>query len=605
MERYRIHITQMKTQQYEISQHQIDSILNWIKTNEIAIPEIQRPFVWNTTQVRDLMDSLYQGYPTGYLIVWQNPSVRLKDGTQSHEKKILIDGQQRITALTAAILGQQVIDSNYKKRRIQIAFNPIHERFEVKNPAIEKDSSWIADISTVFAMDASLFQILEQYCQKNPSVDKRKMEDSIQNLRQILNKSIGIISLESGLDIETVNVIFERVNSSGVPLSQADFAMSKIAVHGEFGANLRKLIDYFAHLAVTPEFYDTLAETDTEFGKTLYLEKLRWLKSENDDLYDPKYSDVLRVAFTSEFNRGKISDLVSLLSGRNFETRNFEEGVRDDTFKRLEQSILRYINESNFKRFVMIIRSAGFIDSKMISSQNALNAAYLLYLKLRGQKMHDGMIQKYVQKWFVMSLLTGRYSSSSETAFENDVRGMSNFEKFFEGIEKGELSDSFWDVTLVRELEKSTRNNPFLNVFIASRVKENNRGFLSSSISVRDLILQKGDMHHIFPRNFLKNKFKSRKEYNQIANMAYTQTEINIAIRDKPPAQYMSDMKEQCNGGEIRYGNIVDQKSLEENLKENCIPDIIFEVQLNDYPRFLKERRVLMAQKIKNYFKSL
>ena len=596
---------QMKTQQYEISQHQIDSILNWVKTSEIAIPEIQRPFVWNTTQVRDLMDSLYRGYPTGYLIVWQNPSVRLKDGTQSHEKKILIDGQQRITALTAAILGQQVIDSNYKKKRIQIAFNPIRERFEVKNPAIEKDNSWFSDISIVFADDASPFQILDQYCQKNPDVDKRKVENNIQNLRQILNKGIGIISLESNLDIETVNVIFERVNSSGVPLSQADFAMSKIAVHRESGANLRKLIDYFAHLAVTPEFYDTLSDTDIEFGKTGYLEKLKWLKNENDDLYDPKYSDVLRVAFTSEFDRGKISDLVSLLSGRNFETRNFEETIRDDTFDRLEQSILRYINESNFKKFVMIIRAAGFIDSDMISSQNALNAAYILYLKLRQQNIHDGTIERYVQKWFVMSLLTGRYSGSPETAFEKDVRGMSDFEKYFDGIEKGELSDSFWDVTLVRELEKSTRNNPFLNVFIASRVKENNKGFLSSSISVRDLILQKGDMHHIFPKNFLKKKFKNRKDYNQIANMVYTQTEINIAIRDRPPAQYMSYMKEQCNDGTTRYGNITDQRLLEENLKENCIPLGIFEMGLDDYHKFLEERRVLMAQKIKNYFKSL
>ena len=596
---------QMKTQKYEISQHQIDSILNWIKTNEIAIPEIQRPFVWNMTQVRDLMDSLYQGYPTGYLIVWQNPSVRLKDGTQSHEKKILIDGQQRITALTAAILGQQVVNSNYKKMHIRIAFNPIHERFEVKNPAIEKDNSWISDISTVFANDTSLFQILEQYCQKNPDIDKRKVETNIDNLRQILNKSIGIISLESNLDIETVNVIFERVNSSGIPLSQADFAMSKIAVHGEFGANLRKLIDYFAHLVVVPEFYSILCETDTEFSNTGYLEKLRWLKSENDDLYDPKYSDVLRVAFTSEFDRGKISDLVSLLSGRNFETRDFEDTIREDTFKRLEQSILRFISEYNFKKFVMIIRSAGFIDSDMITSQNALNAAYILYLKLRQQKMHDGMIEKHVQKWFVMSLLTGRYSGSPENAFEKDVRGMSNFERYFEGIEQGELSDSFWDVTLVKELEKSSRNNPLLNVFIASRVKENNKGFLSSNITVRDLILQKGDMHHIFPKNFLKKKFKNRKDYNQIANLVYTQTEINIAIRDKPPAQYMSHMKEQCSSGKISYGNIVDQESLKDNLKENCIPYSIFEMELDDYPRFLEERRILMAKKIKSYFKSL
>lgn len=598
----------MKTQKYEINHHQISTILNWIKIGEIAMPEIQRPFVWNTTQVRDLMDSLYLGHPSGFLIVWQNPNVRLKDDTKSTGKKILIDGQQRITSLTAAILGQYVVDSNYNKKRIQIAFHPLREQFEVKNSVIEKDSSWIADISTIFSTifdpDTGLKQLVDQYREKNPNVDEGKIWDSMTNLIQLTNRDIGMINLIPSLDIEDVTVIFEKVNSSGVPLSQADFAMSRIAVHGKFGGNLRKLIDHFAHIVVSPDFFNVLVESDTEFPKK-YLEKIKWLKNETDDLYDPKYYDVLRVAFTSEFDRGKISDLVSLLSGRNFETREFEKEIQDDTFKRLEKSILEFVNEYNFKKFTMIIRSAGFINSGMITSQNALNAAYILYMKLRQQKMHEGMIERYIQKWFVMSLLTGRYSSSPETAFHTDVEGMKDFVKYFEGIEQSELSDSFWNVTLPRELEKSSRSNPFLNVFIASRVRANNRGFLSSNITVRDLILQRGDMHHIFPRNFLKKKFTARKEYNQIANMVYTQTEINVAIRDKPPAEYMTEMKKQCNGGNMKYGNITDMKTLDENLVENCIPPSIFEMRLDDYPQFLKERRILMAKKIEQYFKSL
>ena len=595
----------MQTQQYEIHQHHIGVILNWIKTGEIAIPEIQRPFVWTSTKVRDLMDSLYRGYPTGYLIVWTNPSVRLKDGTKSADKKILIDGQQRVTALTAAILGMQIVDSDYKKKRIRIAFHPIDEQFEVRNPAIEKDKTWIPDIAVVFDDKVRQSEIIGKYCQKNPDVDEKILEDNIYTLRQIMNKSIGLIKLESSLDIETVNTIFERVNSSGVQLSQADFAMSKIAVHGEFGANLRKLIDYFAHLAMVPEFYNTLSETDQEFKKTGYLEKLAWLKNENDDLYDPAYSDVLRVAFTCEFDRGKISDLVSLLSGRNFETRDFEAKIQDDTFKRLETSILRYVNEYDFKRFTMIIRAAGFVDSSLITSQNAINAAYILYLKLRQQKMDDGMIEKYVQKWFVMSLLTGRYSSSPETTFDNDAKGMSDFERYFDSIIQSDLSDAFWNVALVRELDKSTRNNPLLNVFIAACIKANEKGFLSKSISVRDLVLQQGDMHHIFPRNFLKKKHLPRKDYNQIANLVYTQTEINIKIKDKPPAEYMSEVRKQCDAGELAYGSITDLQTLETNLEENCIPVGIYDMGFDDYPRFLEERRVLMARKIRNYFKNL
>ena len=296
------------------------------------------------------------------------------------------------------MLGEEVVNSDYAKERIRIAFNPVLEEFEVQNPAIVKDASWIPDISTVLADDARQSQIMRHYCQKNPSAGEEKVEGGIEHLRQILNKSIGMIKLEQGLDIETVNVIFERVNSAGVQLSQADFAMSKIAVHGDFGTNLRKLIDYFSHLAVAPEFYDILSQSDTEFKKTGYLENLAWLRHENDDLYDPRYQDVLRVAFTSEFDRGRISDLVSLLSGRNFETREFEQEIQDETFKRLEKSVLRFVNESNFKRFLMIIRSAGFIDSNMISSQNSLNAAYILYLKLRSKKVNDALIERYVRE---------------------------------------------------------------------------------------------------------------------------------------------------------------------------------------------------------------
>ena len=167
-------------QLYEINSYQISSILNWVKTNEIAIPEIQRPFVWNKTKVRNLMDSLYKGYPIGYFIIWQNSDVRLKDGTTSSGKKILIDGQQRVTALRAAVLGEEVVNSDYAKEKIRIAFNPILEEFEVQNPAIVKDASWIPDISTVLADDARQYQIMRHYCQKNPSASEEKVEGGIE-----------------------------------------------------------------------------------------------------------------------------------------------------------------------------------------------------------------------------------------------------------------------------------------------------------------------------------------------------------------------------------------------------------------------------------------
>jgi len=270
-------------QKYSVNQQLIETVLAWVKAGEIAIPEIQRPFVWDSSKVRDLMDSLYQGYPVGYLIAWKNPDVRLKDRSKSEGKKIMIDGQQRITALMAAILGQYVINSTYERVKIKIAFHPVEEKFEVQNPAIMKDKIWLPDISEV--INGSVLKIVREYLKVNPEADEEHIERAITNLVNIPKKQIGLIELASDLDIDTVTEIFIRINSKGVVLSQADFAMSKIASNTSYGGNeLRKTIDYFCHLSVAPEFYKHIVDNDVEFAQTNAFRQMEWLKTENDDM---------------------------------------------------------------------------------------------------------------------------------------------------------------------------------------------------------------------------------------------------------------------------------------------------------------------------------
>ena len=414
----------MPVQRYSVNQHPIETLLTWIKSGEIAIPEIQRPFVWNGAKVRDFVDSLYHGYPVGYLITWRNPDVRLKDGSTSTGKRILIDGQQRVTALLAALLGEEVINREYKRGRITIAFHPGEARFEVANPAIRRDRAWIPDITAVFVPDVRMRQIVDEYCDANPDADKYLIDERMEGLRAIRNNSLGLIDLNSDLEVEEVADIFVRINSQGVALSAADFAMSKMAANEEFdGHRLRKCIDYFCHLAVAPEAYSDLSK-DEDFVETDYFHRMEWLKNERDDLYDPSYTDLLRVAFTSEFKRGRLEDLVALLSGRNFESRRFEEEIAGASFSRLREGVLRFINQTNFQRFIMILRSAGFVDKGLIRSQNTVNFAYILYLTLRGQGMASAEIERVVRRWFVMSVLTGRYTGSPETTFGVDVRGV-------------------------------------------------------------------------------------------------------------------------------------------------------------------------------------
>lgn len=599
----------MQTQKYAVNQHPIETLMTWVKSGEIAIPEIQRPFVWKSSKVRDLMDSLYQGFPIGYVIAWRNPNVKLKDGSTSEGKKVLIDGQQRITAMKAAILGDYVVNEDYKQVKIQIAFNPLKEQFEVFNMAIKNDSEWIPDIAQIFKGEIDQYDLVDDYLERNPEADKQQVRRAITGLIKMQLRQIGLIELASELDIDVVTEIFIRINSQGVQLSQADFAMSKIAANENYGGNtLRKAIDYFCHLAIAPEFYSFIRDNDKDFASTEFFRKMEWLKDENDDLYDPSYTDMLRVAFTYKFGRGKLADLVSLLSGRNFETRTYEESIAENAFAVLGEGVLNFSNETNFKRFLMIIKSAGFIDNKMIRSQNVMNFAYIVFLKLRSLNYPPNEIEHYVRRWLVYTILTQRYSGSPESRFDFDIKRIeeaNHFGELLKDREDASLGDAFWEASLVQSLNTSVTSSPFFHVYLAAQVHSGDKGFLSSDITVQQLIEHRGDIHHVFPKNYLKKHGFKRGQYNQIANYVYMQQEINIQVGDKAPSEYFTQLNEQCLNGETKLGGIQNMDTLLANYKQNCLPANMHLKTVEDYQEFLQERRSLMARKIREYYLSL
>ena len=594
--------------QYEVNNSSIQTLLSWIRSGEIAIPEIQRPFVWDSTKVRDLIDSLYAGFPVGYIIVWKNPDVRLKDGTISSGKKILIDGQQRITALQAAIVGEPVVGSDYRKKRIKIAFHPLDQRFEVANPAIEKDSAWIPDIAPLYQPGFSSMGFVLNYCNKNQLDETQwdKVESAISKLRQIENNSIGVIELSHQLDIDQVTEIFIRINSKGVVLSQADFAMSKISSDDHYdGDQIRKIIDYFCHLMQKPEDSDAIQQNDTKFASSEEFAKIKWIVNEHEEIYLPDYTDVLRVAFTFKFLRGRIADLVSLLSGRDFNSRDYQESIAEDSFAKLKEGVLEFVNKTNFQRYLMIVKSTGIISPAMIRSQNVLNFGYALYLLLKAKGTNAVIIEKVVRRWIVLTILTGRYSGSPESAFDYDIKRFQANDpmEFLKRTEEGELSEAFWNNILVTKLDTSVASSPMFHVFLMAQVKMGDRGFLSEQIDVKSLIEQRGDIHHIFPKKYLqKCGIKERGRYNQIANYVYTQSEINIKIKDQSPKAYMGQIREQCINGQTVYSGIHSLEQLEANMAANCIPQDIFDMDYTCYDDFLNKRRHLMAQKIREYY---
>ncbi len=597
----------MHTPKYNVTQQPISVMLGWIESKAIVIPEIQRPFVWSPSKVRDLMDSLYSGFPVGYIITWLNPSIRAKDGSTALGKQIIIDGQQRLTALTAALGGKSVLNDSYQSVRIRIAFNPVEERFETLNPAIQKNPIWINDISELMQPGFNALSFIDDYCSKNPSYDRNEIYQKVNGVQQIAQRPIGIIELAPDLDIQTVTEIFIRINSQGVTLSQADFAMSKIAASEEHGGPLlRKCVDYFARLAVAPEFIRVLSESDTEFVGSVYYDRIRWMSNEIDDLYDPDYADVLRVAFWSEFGRGRLVDLVSLLSGRNFETRSYEAAIAEESFTKLKAGVLNVVNEHHYKSFLHILTQAGFVSRSLIRSQNAVNAAYAIYLILRRKNVPNAEIQTFVRKWFVMSVLTGRYGGSTETQVDVDISKISAAADplaFLRDVEAAELSDAFWDVSAVQSLETASVNAPVFSVYIAAQVAMGCRGFLSSHSLVSNLVSIGSDKHHLFPKDQLKKIGLQKNAYNQVANLVIADTTINIQIGSRPPVEYIKLIKEEIDGTRNRnISTLASHDDLNENLRAHDIPLEFAEMSVADYEPFLEQRRVLMSKRLKKYY---
>ena len=600
-------------EKYTLVPYQVSAILGLIKAEDFVIPEIQRPFVWKRSQVRDLIDSLYNGYPTGYIITWKNPNVQTKDGTIAGGKRVLIDGQQRITALMAAISGLEVLDEDFNKSRIKIAFNPIAEdptkRFAVQDASHLKDKKWIPDISELFKSGFKQRAFENEYAKNNEGVDIDELSDTLTKLKEIANRQIGVIELDHSLDIDEVTEIFIRINSKGTSLNQSDFVMSKMASDTEHGGNvLRKVVDYFCHLAVKPDFYQQMIK-DTEFNDTEFASKIKWLAKDNEDIYDPDYADMLRVTFMHSFNRARLSELVSLLSGRDFETREYKEDIVVDSYQRMKEGILRFINEYSFEQFILAIKGAGFKSSKLLNSQMTLDFAYTLFLKLQDDpNVSQGQIKRLVQKWFVLSTLTGRYVGSPESVMSRDIRSIAEkgFIQYAKEVEASALSDTFWTITLPQNLETISVNNPAFNVFLAAQDYLKSSSMLMKGTMISDLITISGDVHHIFPKAYLKkNGVNTKGKYNQVANYTYLDTQVNKAISDDAPCKYFGAILDQCKTKNVKIGNITDEEELKINLAENAIPESVLNMTVDNYDDFLVERRSMMSAMIERYYKSL
>lgn len=569
----------------------LSNLIEMVDAGTIALPDIQRPFVWNKTKVRDLMDSLYKGLPAGLVILWNiaEPGEFRPIGINkaTSPNRLVIDGQQRLTALFSVIKGKTIIDKNFKETRLKIAFNPLEERFEVSNPAIERDVEWIFDIHEIFS--TGVFDSIEQYIEnlsdKKPDIifDDRKIKDNISRVASIINYPFSALELSSDLDPEEVSEIFVRINSRGQSLNQSDFILTLMSVYWDEG---RKQLEDFSKESEIPS-----SDKPSPYN---YIN------------IKPRPEDLLRTIVGYAFLRGRLKYAYLILKGRNLENKTTSEEERNKNFIIFKESQNKALNLTNWHDYIKIVHSTGFINENLIGSKTAFYATYGLYLIGKyNSKVHYKDLELIIRRWIVFSLLTRRYTSSPESIIEQDLalfRTERDFVKTLNKIMESEITDDFWEVTLPQRMVSSSTINTAYKVHQASLIFKDVK-VLFSQVRMKDhfnpiLKLKKKTLenHHIFPRNYLKNiDIKDKKDYNQIANMIYIEYRDNINISDTSPIEYWPNM--------ITTLSEVEKRDLEDNYVERYgLPDEFWKL---DYNEFLEERRNLMAKSIKNYYESL
>ena len=408
--------------------YSLTKLIEDIDLGEIGLPDIQRPFVWPDTKVRDLFDSMYRGYPIGYLLFWENGllgeyRVIGTNRKQKAPRLLIVDGQQRLTSLYAVVKGTPVIGKDYREHPIRIAFHPKEEKFEVSNSAISRDPEWIPDISRLWDNSTSRNKFVKAFVNRLRQSriisddEEDQITESIGRLFELKDYPLTALELSSSLDEDKVAEIFVRINSKGTPLNQADFILTLMSVFCDEG---RSELEQFCRQAKHPP---------VDNGPSPY-----------NHFIQPDPDQLLRVSVALGFRRARLEHVYSLLRGKDLQTREFDDERRDRQFVILREAQSETLDLQNWHEFFKALLRAGYRSSAYISSQNAILYTYALWLIGK----HDFNMDLYrlrnvIARWFFMVSLTGRYTDSPESRMEQDLallRGLESAGQFIH-LEQG------------------------------------------------------------------------------------------------------------------------------------------------------------------------
>ena len=582
----------MRTTLFKEVGYSLSKLIHDIEMGEIGLPDIQRPFVWTPAKVRDLFDSMYKGFPVGYLLFWSNG---VGDGTrqigtdakQKVPRLLIVDGQQRLTSLYAVLKGRPVTREDYVEQRIYIAFRPCDAKFEVTDAAIKKDPEFIPDISQLWSGEASRNRFVKDFIARMRSsrtvteVEEDSLNESIDRLYDLHSYPFTALELSSTVDEEQVADVFVRINSKGVVINQADFILTLMSVFWDDG---RKALEQFCRQARTPSAGEA---------------------SPFNHFIQPDPDQLLRVSVVLGFRRARLQHVYSILRGKDLETGQFSDERRVAQFETLKQAQAQTLDLTNWHDFLKVLVRAGYRSASMVSSQTGLLYSYGLYLLGKLQFGVDPYeLRNALARWHFMVAMTGRYSASPETAIEGDlarfrnVKDASEFTAVLGKVVDDTLTEDYWNITLPNELATSTARSPALNAYNAALNLLDARA-LFSNLKVSELLdpalrAKKSpvERHHLFAKNYLKTiGIEDVKDRNQIANYALVEWRDNVDILDSPPAEYVPE-----------YAGRFSPEELSAMYHWHALPE---GWERMGYQEFLEQRRKLLAGVVREGFAKL
>jgi len=584
--------------QYRDTTYVLGTLVAEIGRGAVALPDIQRPFVWSGTQVRNLFDSLYRGFPVGQVMFWetgaQNDSRHIGvDAKVATPRLVIVDGQQRLTAAYAVMTGSPVVDEKYRRRELRLAFRPRDGRFDVPTVATQNDPEYLSDITEVFKSSGTR-RLINAFLERLVRVrgdfaddEADRLADAIERLSGLNQYPVQAVELNADIDEESVAEVFVRINSEGTELNQADFLLTLMSVWAPEG---RKQLEYFAQRAATPPASSS--------ERTPFNYHLR-----------PGPDELVRVVIAAGFGRGRLRAAYQVLRGKNSDTGETSSDQRASNFAQLAAAQERVLDLHHWHEFIHAIDSAGFRSDRQILSKFAVLTSYAIWLEGRDRGVENRLLQNVTSRWFFMSQVTGRYSGSSEARFEQDLRALAEargVDGWLEVLEEGlklEMSEDFFRNRLAAILDARSWRNLGLLAYEASLVVLDAPMLFSptgetvaSRLDPSVVTVRGVERHHLFPKNWVRTTFGvTGHRLNGLAdrpgNASWVDWIENNEISDLPPAEYFDE-----------HASRLTSEALAVQSRLHALPD---GWQRMDYETFLPERRTLMAGVIADGYATL